>query len=578
MPPRVSWINAFTEGEFAWKNEFTLADNTRATNLSQLKRLLDIVHIKHCLIRPYQEQPNYPILESRELLPSFDPDPWEHKNLPGFSMVAFGRPLNFFEEVFQFDLIYPPTPELKLSKKQLAACQERQTANLQTMLMRLPRRMHDSFRSRVSKQEVSSITNYPNMLEFLLQMDRAHVLGMNDRQGYSLAGIYASFPSDLDSEIKRFGLRLGKFKVGDNESYINNRLFVYQYLMELYGFPIASERRTSSALFARNLHKMGEHFLIRVLGQSDRMLTTLFNYGETRPYPHLEKTALVQVDEDQEEALEMIADQGFFLDVKRRVVILRVNYVQHKYNAQNVREDRALSVSSQEVIHPLTGQCLCKLNIVKDSTNLFLRLNDITRGEYSGRIVYKRYEVVENTDTDEKRLKFLYAWLSKHQRRIISYSEDFYANVVIVLERYLLAPENYDSFDQMYDLYQDVLEKFSYIQQARKVRALEDIKGRLYRGERLSYRKMLQEAVDLLRNLKFEIISYFDSLVLTVISLSEDMLNDRYLIRTYIECPDTGLSPAGLEIRKNYRRLVGLVDEFRAIRRSRAGQQDQTGE
>ncbi len=573
---KITWKNAFSEADFPWKDEESFSDDLQITSLSQLKHFLDIVHIRQCLIKPFQELPNYPLLESRELLPSFDPDPWEYEGMPGFSLVAFDRPISFFQEIFQFDLLHPATDGVKKGRAGSAAVQA--AANVQSMLARLPRRLQDSFRSRFARADVSALGNYPAALSYLLQMDRAHVLAHGEDARFYLAGVYASFPSDLDSEIKRFGLRLGKFMMDDNDAYEQNRLFVYQYLMELYGFPIASERRTSSALFARSLHKMGERFLVRVLGQSDRTLTTLFNYGETKPYPHLEKVALVQVDVDQEEALAAIGDKGYFLDSKRRVIILRVKYIQHRFNPNNVRQDRALSVGSQEVIHPLTGQTLHNLNIVRDPTNLFLRLNDIVRGEYTGRIVFKRSEIVENTDTDEKRLKFLYAWLSKHQRRIISYSDEFYANVVKVLEGYLLSPDHYEVFDQARELYQEVFEKFSYIQQARKVRTLEDISDRSYKGERLTYRRMLSEAVSLLHDLKFEIVNYFESLVSTVIAIGETMLNDRYLLRTYVERPETELTPGGLEVRKNYGRLVTLVDDFKAIRKLRVGAGEKTGE
>ena len=92
-------------------------------------------------------------------------------------------------------------------------------------------------------------------MPFLTMMDRAQVLTLKGdvpgHENFRLSGVYASFPSDLDTEIKRFGLRIGKFAVGDNEMYDQNRNFVYQYMMELYGFPISSERRTSAALFAR---------------------------------------------------------------------------------------------------------------------------------------------------------------------------------------------------------------------------------------------------------------------------------------------------------------------------------------
>lgn len=579
---KLTWKNALTEGEFPWLDENSLAESVRVSSLADLKRLLDSVHIKYCLIKPFQETANYPVLESRELLPSFEADPWEYHGLPGFSLVAFDRPLNYFQEIFQFDLLYPPpadaTPGERKGRGLTKDEMQKASSNMQAVLARLPRAMQESFRAELGKVDVSLLNNYPALLSYLLEMDRAHVFAMDDDARFYLAGLYASFPSDLDSEIKRFGLRLGKFTVGDNDSYIQNRQFVYQYLMELYGFPIASERRTSSALFARSLHKMGERFMVRVMGQSDRTLTTLYNFGEPRQYPHLEKIALVQVDEDQDGALDTIADQGYFLDAKRRVIILRIKYTQHKFNPNNVRQDRALSVTSQEVIHPFTGEVLANLNVVKDTTNLFLRLNDIVRGEYTGRIVYKRYEIVENTDTDEKRLKFLFSWLSKHQRRIISYSDEFYAKVAKVLDNYLLSPEHYEIFESLYDLYQEVLEKFSYIQQARKVRALEDISSRNYKGERVTYRRMLADAVNLLQELRFEIINYFDSLVSTVIVLGESMLNDRYLVRNYIDKPEQELTPAGLEVRKNYGKLVSLVDDFKAVRKMRVIDIEPAGE
>ena len=189
--------------------------------------------------------------------------------------------------------------------------------------------------------------------------------------------------------------------------------------------------------------------MVRVLGQTDRAITTLSSHPEARYYPRVEKLALITVDKTQTEAIKALEEGGYFIDSERRVVIVRVIYRQHKYDANNVRQDRALSVAGQEIIHPLTGQAFTRINIIKDTYSLFLRLNDIVRGEYNGRIVYKRNEIVENTDTHEKKLKFLYAWLSKHQRRIISYSDEFYSNVVKVMDNYLLDPNNYEDFSGM---------------------------------------------------------------------------------------------------------------------------------
>ncbi len=564
------WKKAFSKCGLPWETHNTFSAPVNLSSLQELKEFLDIVHIKNCLLRPYCENADYPVVENRELLPSFESDAWEHKSLPGFSMVAFDREINYSSEVFQFDILHSLMEKTASAEGQ--SCPLEQTVisqNVQAMQNRLPKKLQDTFKQHFLKYDLSVLDHYPQILPYLLEMDRAQVMARDSFGHFYLSGIYASFPSELDLEIKRFGIRTGKFSVGDNEKYERNRLFVYQYLMELYGFPIVSERRTSSALFSRRLHKMGERFLVRVLGQSDRTLTTLYTSEKRRHYPTVEKIALVKVHDDQTEVIRRLDEGGFFVDRDRKVVILRVLYAQHKFNPDNVRQERALSVAAQEVIHPITGRVLDDLNIIKDTSNMFLRLNDIVRGEYVGRITYKRNEIVENTDTDEKRLKFLSAWLSKHQRRIIGYSEEFFSNVVKVLDGYLLSPDNYEVFGNLNELYQEVWSRYSFIQQARKVKVLEDLLQREFKGERVSYGVMLTETVNLLHGLKFEIVSYFDELVASVIAIIESILNDRYLCRTYIEKKDEELTGYGFEMKKQYRKLVSLLDEFKAIRKSR---------
>lgn len=563
-----SWNEAFTKGKLSWRDEWHLRDHLVVDSIAGLKNFLDLAHMRYGLIKPYFETPNYPLVEGRELLPSFDADLWEHKDLPGFSLVCFGRPINYFSEVFQFDLLPPVTSEMTESEATAAI-----NRSLQTMQNRLPKHEHEALFATFQDTDITNLDNYPALTAFLNNMDRAQVLAMNgdipERTNFCLNGIYASFPSDLDTEIKRFGLRIGKFAVGDNEMYDQNRLFVYQYLMELYGFPIASERRTSAAVFARRLHKMGEKFLIRTLGQSDRTITTIWNDTTGRPYPKVEKISLIALDKDQADNLSVLEEEGYFVDPEKRVVLLRVRYKQHAYNPNNVRQDRAISVDTQEIIHPITGEPLTNVNIIKDSTNMFLRLNDIVRGEYTGHIVYKRNELIENADTEEKKLKFLYAWLSKHQHRIIGYTDEFFSNMGKILDTYLFSPENYDTFNSMNELYQEVFSKYSYIQQARKIKALEDLETRNVRGKQISYGQMLEETVTLLQSLKFEIVNYFEPLVDTIIKIGENMLNNSYIRRNYIDKKSSTLTANQAHIKRNYGKLVSLIDEFKAIRRSR---------
>jgi hypothetical protein len=564
----LEWKNLFTQAEPAWSDAWTLAGPVKLPTLAALRQYLDLVHIKYCLVKPYRELAEYPLVETRELLPSFESDLWENKKLPGFSMVAFARPIRHFTEVFQFDNLRPVERGLRADHVQQIL-----SRNLGVVQSRLPRMLHDHFRLQFHRNDIADLTHYPALTPFLMNMDRAQVLGMHGPHprdmNFYLAGVYASLPSDLDTEVKRYGLRIGKFQLDDPDSYEHNRGFVLQHLMELYGFPVASERRTSAALFARRLHKMGERFLMRTLGQSDRTLTTLCTDNSNLPYPRVDKIALVSVEDNQDGMLERLGDEGYLIDRARRVVILRVGYRQHKFSPDNVRQERALSVESQEVIHPLTGKALACPGLIRDTTNMFLRLNDIVRGEHTGRIVYKRNELVENTDTEEKRLKFLSAWLSKHQRRMVGYSDEFFANIDKVLDTYLLSPENDDKFKPLHDLYQEVAGRYSYILQARKVRVLEELHERSHKGAHIGYARMLTESVALLHSLKFEIVTYFDSLVTTAIAIGESMLSDRYLVRTYIEKEDSEVTPNGLEIKRNYGKLVSLVDDFKAIRKSR---------
>lgn len=85
----------------------------------------------------------------------------------------------------------------------------------------------------------------------------------------------------------------------------------------------------------------------------------------------------------------------------------------------------------------------------------------------------------------------------------------------------------------------------------------------------MGYRQMMREALDLLTDLKFEIVNFFPALVDGIVDSVERILSDAYLRRTYMEPPESRLTKAGLEIRKNYGRLVSLQDGFKAVRRAR---------
>lgn len=567
----MNWRAAFSQVPILRATEDgILHSRSPLTRIKELRHFLDYVHIKFCLLQPYAELQAYPLVDARDLLPSFESNLTEYPELPGFSMVAFNRQLDYFNEVFQFDLLHSRNDPLYARAPENCVLEESiRQHNMDSFLSHLPHHLRETFTAELNEHPIADLATYSRLVPYLSHMDRAHVLSLDSRAEFHLSGIYASLPSDLDTELKRFGLRARKFRPNDNLLYEKNREFMYQFLMELYGYPISSERKTSAAIFARQLHKIGERFLIKALGQSDRTITTLFSSKPGNAYPRVEKTALVHVDSRSMDVINSLDRGGFFFDPKKRVVILRVIYRQHKYDPNNVRQDRALSVLKQEIIHPLTGEVFTSFNLLKDSYSMTLKLNDIVRGEFIGTTVFKRSELVENTESHEKRLKFLHSWLTKHQRRMIGYSEEFYADIVRVLDGYLADPALEEDLHGWYGLYDEVRGIYAFIKQARKIKQLEDLKDRIYRGKRIGYRKMLVLSTDLLKDLKFEFAQYFDQLVTKAIHFSEAMLNDRYLIRTYVACKEEELTPRGLQIRKLYGRLVSLVDELKAIRKTK---------
>jgi len=476
---------------------------------SVLKDFLEYVHIQKGLLAPYNAA--YPLIEFRELLPSFEKNFAEYRYLPSFSMVAFNRPLAYQEEIFQFDLLHT------LEEGGKRAVRE----NLDRITPHLDRDLRPGFKQRFAGKDLTDLAHYQELTEFLFHMDRAQVIAKDAHGDFRLLGIYGSFPSDLDSELKTFGSRLGKFKKLDHAAYEKEREFVYQFLMELYGFPIAAERRTSAALFARKLSRLKEQYLVKVLGCSDRTITSLSGF-EQRMYPLVEKVALISLPPGLGEAAPHLRDQGFYVDPERRVVILKVTYQQHKYNRFNVLEDRALAVVKQEIIHPVNGGRYTSLNLLKDTKRFLKELTDIVRGEHSGSISYRRAELLTSTKTHEERLKFLSAWLAKNQRRLGTYSQESFEAAKKLLNSYLLNREYREAFTRHPELHREVLQHLVYVTQAHQLHPLE----KLVQGEgpHIGPTRRLKEALAFLESKREELPYFYSDLFDKCVKLWEQIL------------------------------------------------------
>ncbi len=431
--------------------------------LEDILKVQEFLHIESGLLHPYG--PDYPLVEPRELTPTFDAALIEYKHLPAFSMVILDRPLSFQDEGFQFDLL---VPEGQPSDPGKAAY------NRQVMRERLPRNLIPEFDQSMGRKAMTNFSRYALLLPFLFKMDRGHVMARDESGRFHLAGVFASFPSDLDGEIKRFGRHIGKFVPGDNETYANNRRWVYRFLMEQLGFPICGERHTSAALFARRLMRRGERFVVKVLGNSDRTITTLTSLGARRGLPRVEKVALVAAVGLRKEAEAKLREEGYFIDPKRKAVILRVHYAQHLYHPDNVLEDRAMSVLRQEIIHPRNGKLL-EMDVLGLSYDRLLALQDIVRGEFQGTIVYHGRERVEGTADVKSRLKFLSAWLNKHRLILADYSPDHFERLLRLMASFLDDPAQDEELARQPELRQEVVKTMATLRLNHRLRLLEKL-------------------------------------------------------------------------------------------------------
>lgn len=546
-------------------NAASLADvqsgSQKIQDRQSLKEFLEYIHIKKGLLEPYSA--DYPLIEPRELLPSFEPNYAEYQ-LPCFSMVAFDRPLQYQREVFQFDLLHSLAevgPDKPGNRPRRPSLRERfLKENAEKFLPHLSRELRTAFKEKFLTQDLTSLACYEDLLEFIFHMDRAHVIARDKSEEFRLLGCYASFPSDLDTELKNFGRRLGKFSERDDAAYEKNRTFVYQFLMELYGFPISSERRTSSALFARKLSRLKDAYLIKVLGASDRVITSL-NGFDRQKFPEVEKVALVAVPADLKEMHGYLADNGYYVDANRRVVIVKVTYMQHRYHRHNVQEDRALSVVKQEVIHPYHGQ-RTSFNILKDTKSFIITLNDIIRGEYAGRISYRQEGLITSTKTHDDRLKFLYAWLTKNQRRFTSYSKEFFAELKRILNSYILNPEYSVHFRKHAELHREVLAKIAYLQQLHQVQQLERlVRRRPPYHRRLTNERFLALALEFLEEHYDEILHYYDDIFAKCRALLHLLAAQPYL-RNIAQCQEAPANPYQRTLWMMLRRLRVLLDKL----------------
>lgn len=520
--------------------------------LDDLVNVLDFLHIAEVLLAAYG--PDYPLVEPQELIPSFDAPLIEYNRLPAFSMLVLDRSLSYQDEGFQYDQLWP---ESKPHDPGLTA------QNRQIIKDRLPRDQVPQLERDLGRRALTPFSRYAQLLPHIIKMDRGHIIARDPAGVFYLAGVFASFPSDLDGEIKRFGRQIGKFRPNDNQAYAANRLFVYRFLMEQTGFAICGERHTSAALFARRLKRRRERFAIKVLGSSDRTITTLTSLGAKGRLPRVEKTALVKARGCTSDGRHMLRKEGFMVDKGREVVILRVSYLQHAYHPDNVLEDRALSVLKQEVIHPRTGLAR-EVDVLGINRDRLVVLNDIVRGEAVGSIIYHEREEIRASSDIRNRLRFLAAWLSKNRRLLAEYGPDHFERVLKVLLSFLEDPAHAEDFARHDELYQEVRVIVNDLRMAHRLRLLEKlVRTRAdHSGRRLQHVHVLVILSHILSQEGGELARKHPDLLRKLLAICHRQLDNNYIKRRYLaKPPKTTLER---EVTGHYKLLRKLVERFSA--------------
>ena len=143
----MKWQTAFSAIE-SFKSLKTghLLPKAPLRDLDGLRRFLDFIHVKFCLLKPFAENKGYPLVEARDLLPSFEPSLTEFHELPGFSMVALERPLDYFNEIFQFDLLHTcRDPDTRVQGDSCVLEASLQGRNQNCFLAHMSREMREEF-------------------------------------------------------------------------------------------------------------------------------------------------------------------------------------------------------------------------------------------------------------------------------------------------------------------------------------------------------------------------------------------------------------------------------------------------
>ena len=305
--------------------------------------------------------------------------------------------------------------------------------------------------------------------------------------------------------------------------------------------------------------------MVKVLGHSDRAITTLGSLGAKGGLPRVEKAALVSTGNCTKPGHRRLREGGYYVDPRRRVVLLRAQYIQHAYHPANVLEDRAMSLSGQEIIHPITGQALGGMDVLGMSQDRVLVLQDIVRGEYEGTIIYHGREQLTTTVDTADRLKFLIAWLNKHHNILAEYSSDHFERCLKVIYSYLEDPDGKAQRERHPELAREARQALRDLKWAHRLRLLEKlVKNRADAfGRQFKHVQILIILTHVLGQEGEDLAERHPRQMDKLLTICEGYLKNPYLRRRYLSSEPS--NTVEREVVGHYKLLANLVRRFREV-------------
>ena len=238
--------------------EHQLFDIIEITDLEALKHFLDAVHVKFCLLKPWCETENYPLVYSRDLR-RLSRRIVEYKGASWFFHGGVRPASESFSEIFQYDI--PPSGPQRGKhggRRLLPFGNARHRPQRPDVPEPPAQKPGDPFRIS-SGVDTAVLDYYPALMLYLLAMEKP-TCSLRTFIALPLRGFSLHSRPTWTARSLRFGLRTGKFKIGETKC-TNATVRLFKPVFNgTYGFPFPRTPDLGGRFFPAFVQALGERF------------------------------------------------------------------------------------------------------------------------------------------------------------------------------------------------------------------------------------------------------------------------------------------------------------------------------